>query len=472
MQDTGIAMRLQRWTAIISVALFAATYRLWIPQSVFPQVPAFVLLCDAPVWCDWILFGCLIAGLFFVAMGRTGYLHICGCVLILVSLFALVCLDQHRLQPWAYQLWLFTTIWLCCGFHVGLTWMRWLMVSIYFYSAVGKFDFEFLHTVGQQMLGAMAKWFGRDLTEIPGWLRLGMVAAFPLAELVVAAGLVWPKTRRLAGVLAICLHMTLIGVLGPFGLNHRIGVLLWNAQFAVQVYLLFVAKRVPLVNSETVKQPVAPKWCVWLSGCMQSSCIAMIATVIVLPITERFGIWDHWPSWALYAPHSSRVRVEVAASSLDRLPAELVALMKKPTLEDEETLEWVLVPIDAWSLQSLDTPIYPQARFQLGVAKKIASAVDSEGNVRVTVLGSANRFTGRRQTEVFDGASQLKKAGANLWFNSLPRRQQRSNDSIAAGGRIQRPNHCNYVSPTIFLPEECIAATSPFCFASPFIKGH
>ncbi len=438
MQDIDVAKRLQRWTAIISLALLAATYRLWIPQTVFPQVPAFALLCDAPVWCDWILLGCLIAGLLFVAMGRTGYLHSCGCVFILVSLCALVCLDQHRLQPWAYQLWLFTTIWLGCGFHVGLTWMRWLMVSIYFYSALGKFDFEFLHTVGQQMLGAMATWFGRDLTEIPGWLRLVVVATFPMAELVVAAGLVWPKTRRLAGLFAICLHLTLIGVLGPLGLNHRMGVLLWNAQFAVQVYLLFVAKRMPLVNGDMVKPTAAPKFFVWLSGCVQSSCIAIIATVIVLPITERFGVWDHWPSWALYAPHSSRARVEVDAPSLHRLPADLVALMKKPILEDEGMLEWVLVPIDAWSLQSLDTPIYPQARFQLGVAKKIASAVDSEGQVRVTILGMANRFTGRRQTEVFDGAAQLEKTGADLWFNSRPRKQQRSVDFFEIGSRSFR----------------------------------
>ncbi len=421
-QNIDVVMRLQRWTAIFSLALIAATFRLWIPQTVFPQVPAFALLCDAPVWCDWILLGCLIVGLLFFAMGRSGYSNISGCLLVLVSLCALVCLDQHRLQPWAYQLWLFTVIWLCCGIHVRLTWMRWLMISIYFYSALGKFDFEFLHTVGQQMLGAMIKCFGRDLPEIPSWQRLVLVATFPLAELVIAIGLAWPKGRRAAGMCAICLHLTLIWILGPLGLNHRLGVLLWNAQFAVQSYLLFVVRSVPIAQCGIDPQAIAPKYFNRLKGCAQTSCIVMIAIVIVMPITERFGIWDHWPSWALYAPHSSRARVEVAAPSIHRLPTDLVALMKKPTTEEEEMLEWVVVPIDAWSLQSLDTPIYPQARFQLGVAKTIASVVDADGQVRVTVLGSANRFTGRRESEVFEEHSQLAKAGKNYWFSDAPRR--------------------------------------------------
>ena len=84
-------------------------------------------------------------------------------------------------------------------------------------------------------------------------------------------------------------------------------------------------------------------------------------------------------------------------------------------------LDWVFIPIDAWSLRSLDTPIYPQARFQLGVALQIASEVDTDGQVRITVFGSANRFTGRRQSEVFEGAALLDNVGAKYWLNFMPR---------------------------------------------------
>ena len=94
------------------------------------------------------------------------------------------------------------------------------MISIYFYSAIGKLDFEFLHTVGQQMLGAMVTLLGQDPTLIPSWLRIVLVACFPLAELAIAAGLAWPQSRRVAGWFAIGVHLILIVVLGPLGLNQ------------------------------------------------------------------------------------------------------------------------------------------------------------------------------------------------------------------------------------------------------------
>jgi len=318
-------------------------------------------------------------------------------------------------------LWLFAAIRLCCGANLGLRLMRWLMISIYCYSALGKFDFEFLHSVGQQMLGALAKLLGQDLSAMPNWLRLGLVAAFPLCEFAIAIGLAMPKSRRVFGFFAIGLHLSLILVLGPFGLGHRLGVLLWNIQFAVQAYFLFVVRQCAcdgeilseqLVAPEGRKHTFSPGHCIGL---------ALIAMVIVMPITERFGIWDHWPSWALYAPHSSRVRIEVAPSAIARLPAGLGVLIDKSTAEADELPDWVAVPIDAWSLSSLDTPIYPQSRFQLGVAKQIASEVSSEFQIRITLLGCANRFTGLRKSEVIEGTSKIVDAGAGFWFNTRPR---------------------------------------------------
>ncbi len=423
MHDFDVALRLQRWTAVSCLALIAATWRLWIPQTVFPQVPVFAILCTAPTWLDWICLGCLIAGLGVLAVGRSGTLNTSGCVLVLGSLLVFFCLDQHRFQPWAYQLWLFTAIWLCGGVSYRLKWMSWLMVSIYFYSALGKLDFEFLHTVGQQMLGAMANLVGQESSGISASRKLALVAIFPVIELAIAVGLAVPTSRRVAGIFAIGLHLALIVILGPLGLNHRLGVLIWNAQFVGQAYFLFVAKRLSVPDSEIAKRQLEPQLAGWPKGCLQTLCGALVALVIVMPSTERFGIWDYWPSWALYAPHSSRVVVEVAAPSVHRLPVELVALTNRPATEADEMPVWVSIPLDAWSLQSLHTPIYPQSRFQLGVARQIASVIDSEFAIRVTVLGAAGRFTGRRQSTILEGNSEIAKAGGIYWFNTIPRRQ-------------------------------------------------
>lgn len=422
MQEIDASRHLQRWSACFAIALIAATHRLWIPQTFFPQVPAFEILCDAPTWLDLLCLAFLLAGLLILAIWRSEYLSKCGCALVLATLTVHFCLDQHRLQPWAYQLWLFALIAFCCSIRFRHSLMRTLMISIYFYSAIGKLDFEFLHTVGQQMLGAMVKLLGQDPTLIPSWLRIVLVACFPLAELAIAAGLAWPQSRRVAGWFAIGVHLILIVVLGPLGLNHRLGVLLWNAQFAVQSYLLFVVGSISGDNRAKTEQQGAlepPSRVRWI---LHASCTTFIATIILMPLTERIGIWDHWPSWALYSPHSSRVRVEVSAQSLNRLPAELVALINRPSSDADEILDWVYLPIDVWSLQTLATPIYPQGRFQLGVARHIANEIHSEFQVRVTVLSSASRFTGHRESVSFEDAEGIKKSAANYWFNTCPRR--------------------------------------------------
>ncbi len=406
------AQQLSRWTALSAIALIAVTWRLWTPQTDFPQIPVHSGLCTAPAWLDWTgLIGTLV-GLTIALLDvrpqstRIGYAIVSG------SLLILFCLDQHRFQPWAYELWLFSVVWLCCSDPARFRLLQWLLISVYFFSALGKLDFEFLHTVGQQMLSVVVGKTGFDIQQIPIGARLFLAAAFPLIELSVAIGLAFPSTRRLSACLAIAVHLGLVLILGPLGLNHRWGVLVWNVQVAVQAYLLFYSR--PMVE----KQPVEPKSAGLLWSQRFASTVVVVA--IGLPCVERLGLWDHWPSWALYAPHSSRVYVEVATPELERLPVALQQLAKANLADSEEIAIWVALPIDRWSLQTLDTPIYPQARFQLGVAKSLAARLSQTDSIRVKVLGTASRFTGVRNTEVFEGA-RLAKAGQQFWVNHHPR---------------------------------------------------
>jgi hypothetical protein len=268
---------------------------------------------------------------------------------------------------------------------------------------------------------------GVDLSQISSSKRIAMVAMFPVIELGIAIGLAKSRTRMVAAILAIGLHLVLIVILGPTGLNHRPSVLIWNGQFVGQAFLLFLI--VPVKNQEnSTYKPDAQardKPDAQARGHarkIRETCGAFfIAVACLMPLTERFGMWDHWPSWALYAPHSSRVRIEVASSSVPRLPVRLQSLMPSWDSQTNDVIEWVIVPIDKWSLHVLDTPIYPQARYQLGVAKQVASMIDSEHEVQISILGAASRWTGQRQMKTMDSAGQLKGAGLGYWLNTQPR---------------------------------------------------
>jgi hypothetical protein len=364
----------------------------------------------------------LVAGLFVLIDGRSKIRNSVASWMVITSVTLLVCLDQHRFQPWAYQLLLFTVIGICGDPRLTRQLMGWLIVSIYFYSALSKFDFEYLHSVGQQMLEAGTRMVGQDIDKIPYAGRLAMVALFPTFELAIAVGLAIPGSRRCAGIFGISMHMMLILILGPLGLNHRPAVLIWNVQFALQVYFLFVAKPAKLMqDGSSIDGVHLMTHRSGLQVCRNYLCVAVIVLACCLPCSERFGLWDHWPSWALYAPHSSRVSVEVTGSVVRNLPKGLTQVMKSRPSDQEESIDWVRVPLDAWSLDSLDTPIYPQARFQIGVAKALASVIGSDDDVRVTLLGIAQRLTGHRDRVVLN-PTQLDDIGDKYWLNTKPRR--------------------------------------------------
>ncbi len=427
MPELASVRRLQGWTALSSLGLLGVTWRLWTPQSIFPQVPVSGWLCAAPPYADWLLLAWLCIALTGLAAGSCwpqrlpqaldGY----GWSSVFVSLMALVALDQHRLQPWAYELWIVALIWLCFPESTRrLGWLRLILVSLYFYSACSKFDFEFLHTVGQQLLTTVLGFIQIDAQQLPMSLRLGLATTFPLLELAIAVGLAIPGSRRWVGMFAILMHLGLILTLGPLGLNHRLGVLVWNAQVGLQVYWLFVVNPAHQDFDDSDLRPSPTPylaWCQWRALLGR----AVLTLVLLMPLTERFGLWDHWLSWALYAPHSSRLRVEVAPSAIKRLPTSLRQLLPERA-DDDEYVAWIPLPIDAWSLQTLDSPIYPQVRYQLGVAEDIAARIDSEFRIRATMLGPASRFTGQRNRIELDTRSEIVKAAQRFWLNTHFRR--------------------------------------------------
>jgi len=115
------------------------------------------------------------------------------------------------------------------------------VIGFYFHSAVTKFDYSFLHTLGQQFLDALAALLGTPLDDWSDRARFTLAAAFPAGELAIAVGLCFAATRRVALAAALLLHGTLLLILGPWGLGHKPGVLIWNVFFIVQDVLLFGA---------------------------------------------------------------------------------------------------------------------------------------------------------------------------------------------------------------------------------------
>jgi len=399
---------LQRVWAAALLGLVLLSWRLWLPSWAasaveFPRVP--LLTLGQP----------MIAAL--ESVGLAGLLVSLGVILVRkqvpwqafagvsLSLACLFLTNQHRLQPWAYQGWLYGILFACLPPATARRFLIALTISIYAYSALGKFDQQFLRTVGPDLVAALVPWLDRGTEPADGLLSLA-AAALPAAELGLAILLAIPRTRRLAGVAAIAMHSLLLVALGPLGLGHSKAVLAWNVFLAAQAWLVFV--RPQPVEPSLSLMPSVGTW----QRVGRTTAKLMVLTALVLPLLERTGYWDHWLSWSLYSPHTSRVDVQVHRTALDSLPASAGEFLR-PSAEQDG---WYELALDRWSLAQLAVPVYPQARFQLGGAQFLSRSLPSPDAIRIKIRGVADRRTGQRSELWLIGRRQIDAQADRYWL--------------------------------------------------------
>jgi len=390
----------RRLTGLFFLLLLASTWRLWIPRQNIPGFPAFSIAADVPEFFDWILLFCIVAScIVWTLSNKQARLSAC---LFLPALALLLLFDQLRWQPWALQVWLFVAVLTLALPHDALRLLRWLTIGIYFHAAIAKLDYDFAQTFGQQFLGAILGSVGVQLETIPKHIRLPLSLAFPIAELIVAGLLCFHRTARLGVIAAVVMHLTTIAILGPLGLSHAWGVLVWNMWLAIQTPILFW----PLRDAQ-----VAPEIPPWVSAWRRWLATGLVLAAILLPFTTRYGYWDTWPSWGLYAPGAERTTVWIHELGVEKLPPALV-----PYVRGEQT--WRLLQLDRWALEQLTAPLYPQNRVRVGVANYVASQYQLGDLIRVETESPSDRFAGKREDRTLDDQRAITEQAKTYWLNA------------------------------------------------------
>ncbi|PHR93996.1 MAG: hypothetical protein COA78_32235 [Blastopirellula sp.] len=409
--------------ALVGLCLFGATWILWTPQTVYPQIPWFAWGCDVPGWVDYICFGLTLASLVVLlippipkTVERTAW------IVLGASLLASCLLDQHRFQPWAYQLMIVSVLMAVCRDALLIKLLRAIVLSIYVYSAISKLDYSFCQDLGQVFLSTLAQQM--RLADDPAVSRLAasLALVFPLFELLVACLIMSQFTRRFGVACAVIMHSLLILIVSSWGLNHEAGVMLWNILFIAQAIILFWPK-IPKPQSADANRtaldpspednPIPKR----LSLAEQLTLVFAIL-VMVAPLGESWGKFDHWPGWALYASHVSGAQVLLSPWSEDRLPEELFFYTEE--ISDEFGMK--SLNIRAWSLDQTHVPGYPQDRFEIAVAKAVAQKYGLKTHMQVVVSEQASRFSGYREERHLIGLSKIQEESKRYFFNTNCRR--------------------------------------------------
>ncbi len=407
------------WAGLL-LLLVAVTYRLWMSQGDIPIVS----MVSLPKWLSTTLsvasLSTLVGSLLIILVGyrRASPRVVRGCWWVVAgSLMVAFVVDQHRLQPWAYQSTLYAILFATLPAAELRKWIVPLAISIYVYSGLGKLDYQFAHSVGQDLVNVITGTFGGLPEGMSDAMRARLALMLPAVECLVGFSLIFGRLRRVSGVMIIAMHVTLIATLGPWGLQHSLGVLCWNFALLAQAWLLFV-RPVRDDKSETRsknrqlfrRSRHSQRW--GASGWLARGCVLF---AILVPLSERKGYWDHWTSWALYAPHNSRVDVDVHKTALKNLDPTVKLFLQ----EDEDGDGWQRLSLGQWSLDSLGVPVYPQSRYQLGLACELTRRDGLDDGIRARLKGVADRFTGVREERFLIGRRELEEARKPFWL--LPR---------------------------------------------------
>ncbi|PQO41682.1 hypothetical protein [Blastopirellula marina] len=394
----------QRLVSLFLPILIGVTSPIWLPQQQFPAVPAIGLLCPVP--------GLVDVGLLVLVVALSLSLLLAGpqfkwasalwLSLALALGFAFL-LNQHRFQPWAYQFAVLAIFFGLAPREHARRLASWVALSVYFYSALSKLNPSFVNELGADFLATLGSFIGLAVepTQLGPWKWLAL--AFPAFEMLAFLLLLNQRTRRIGVVTAGSMHLSLILVLGPFGLNHSWGVLLWNVFFLAQAILLFWFP-LPAEVTET------GGWKVRLAQ-------AVCGIVLLFPTLELIGLGDPWPAWGLYASHVGRTHCFVVRHAVASFPKDLQKYVDTDSSDD------LFVPIDLgrWSIETTGAPIYPGERFSFAVGRALVLKTGAANFVRFVVESPAGRFQDDRETDTFSGEELTQQSHERFWLNTLPR---------------------------------------------------
>ena len=402
---------LQFLVALFALAQIGTSFKLWLPQSVFPQVP----LISGFVWPNtvaWILMGLMVLGLLGQLMDSLrGDPSKRFSLLFLLAAGSLLLEDQHRWQPWMIQY-----IWISLLILIGpprrtLTLVIILTTSLYVYSAISKANLMFLEQHGQVILSGLFRSLSLELNRFPETIQRVMIATFPMGECFIAVGLLIPRTRRLAACLAMLMHGLLILTFSSRGLNHEWSVMLWNSFFLLQAFWLWcLPKQVVLKKNETSKSS------------QRRFDYALICVGLFLwsfPLLRLTGHLDQWLGWSLYSPRAVVVRVLLA-----KPPTQISEDFPPFTSDPYRWIEGDAGPLvfvsDRWSISQLHVPLNPEPRLEVAVAWALCEKYNCWSDLSVVVEQRNLMSPTDRQAEQFTAQAELEELRQRFLLPTQP----------------------------------------------------
>lgn len=370
----GPAKRLFWLKAITVIGLLAGmawSLPLWLTPSAMLAAPVFAWWPSLPHPFDYGLLAAVSSLLILVLLVPRPRPYIWAAL----GIFVLLGLgSQMRWQPWAYQYVMLLAVlsWYSWrrddkhGHEPVLNTARLLVASIYVWSGLHKINPGFVYDV--------YPWFVRPITDIlPASLDTAVLAMgvfLPLFEVVIGVGLLVPRLRRLASMAAIGMHLSILALLGPWGLNWNSVVWPWNVVMALSVLVLFW--QTPRVSAADIV------WNRWTRKRAYHGVVLLLFAV--LPVLSFSGRWDAYLSAALYSDDIPRATLQLDSATVARLPLKIPSEAVKSGVQGQ-----VQVNVSQWVFSEYNVPSYPEPRVFRSIATALCMYADKPRDATLVI---------------------------------------------------------------------------------------
>ncbi len=361
-------MLLRRTAALGTLACLLAAPRLWISSGrLFPAIPAFGLEPLPYPW-DYVLFGLLLG----VLVGMAAFRNAVFPAAFLALAAVLAACDQSRLQPWLIE---FAVIAGALLYGAGKASARVFFVALYGFAGLHKLHYGFGVMLAEILRPLASRW-GRE-----GWLTARVLLPAGIAAALWECGwgvaLAFPRTRRAAAACLAAMHVALLLLLGPFGLDLNRSVWGWNVANIVLLWALFWR------DSQWSWKSV------WRSHWYPQ---ATAAAAVLAGLLGLAGWIDAYAGFGLYSGRTTTAALYVDPKRAPELPAPVRKLVKSDGVLD----------LNLWCEQDLGIPLYPETRIYRAAGRQIAIWLKHGDPVRVLEFSRPDAFTGQRSARSFN----------------------------------------------------------------------
>ncbi|SHM47237.1 hypothetical protein SAMN05216524_102220 [Mucilaginibacter sp. OK098] len=329
---------------------------MWTAYRLFPTAPVFEGLDQIPAVIHTILLVlsllCITMLLFF---DKNKFL-IVG--LLMIEIFSCL-LDQNRWQPYEYQCLFIIFIFMINTNKPKLviTSFIFILISTYLYSGLGKLNNGFLHTVWVQII---LKSFLKVPSNITGQHYIYYAGyLLGLFELIAGTGLLFSKTKKIAAIALIIMHLFILLLLGPLGLNYNNIVWPWNMVMILYLYLIFIKKQERVITFKDVFQG-------WNK--------LVLVVWGILPALHFIGYWDGFLSSSMYSGKAPKMIICITDTNKCKQLGTFYGKRSYKICNGQAYIE-----LQNWAITETDAIPNPEIRIYKIIQKKLEKKYPAAG---------------------------------------------------------------------------------------------